>query len=81
MEIETTVEIDEDDVLDSMSISEIEEYLENRKGYEKEGKEDLDSISATKEAIIGICAIRRKRFLIDRKTALETMTELINELF
>ena len=62
MEIETTVEIDEDDVLDSMSISEIEEFLENRKGYEKEGKEDLDSISATKKSYHRYLCHQKKPF-------------------
>ena len=82
MEIRKTiyVDVDEEEVLDNMSVSEIEDYLADRKKQDIEEGYEFGYDNA-KDAIIDICAIKRSPVLIDKKTALETMTDLINELF
>lgn len=71
------IEIEETDVLDEMSISEIEDYLADRIG---EASEHAVDGSSDVSLLNSICRRRTRRYL-DRETVREIVNQVIDEQF
>lgn len=77
MSYTTEIEIEETDVLDDMSISEIEDYLADRVG---EARERAVDGSSDVTLLKSICRRRTRRYL-DRETVREIVNQVIDEQF
>lgn len=78
-QIEQSVEIDIEEILDDLDTDVLEEYLEER--YERQNKDRHDAMNA-KQIIINLCVGKRSRNVFcDKEVVKSTMLDIIDEVF